>query len=582
MEDDEVENFLDRQEQGGAAAGRSKSARRHANGGAAASSSAKVSTTVFKRWCTTPRLLLLLAALTVIVVMYFSMGGGAPDEGEGEDIVKPPPTPDVAPPPSQPSPDAVAVPTTPPPVPPQLPDEPLPSPVAPPPPPLPPTPKPVEPQRQPSPDAAPADAGQPQPSEINGGEDASSSSSRNRGYSEFAKVPPDPDHLPVSDETKSQLTEKWGKWKFYDGDEELRPERNYLLPYENGDMPADDFPEDAWQADAVYVNHIIDAAENLLARAKEAIFTEYGWGKPLDSPDGLTERLKMFKWQTLEDLSTETDPPADYGVGGTRGNGGWTTERSFDGLVRRLLHAIHTSDQFTIVLVGGNPRAAGVGNHFHQSYAMQMHKVLAPIFARLGVQLVTRNMAMPGMGTIHQALGFQNLYGDAIDLLLFDSDPAAFEGSPANVDFLFRQALISGKKVPVIWGGDFDVLRTLHEQADVDVGDFGFGMSGVPVTESAEQAETLLNPVRYIKCAADKQETLCDNPDIKFCTSCWLDREDGISKDMFDSVLEKPPQPAPGMAGWRQHQLIGRVLAFSLIDALQEAVQIWSDGTMGE
>ena len=44
-----------------------------------------------------------------------------------------------------------------------------------------------------------------------------------------------------------------------------------------------------------------------------------------------------------------------------------------------------------------------------------------PIFARLGVKLVTRNMAQGGLGTMHSSMGSGSIYGDDVDLLLWDS-----------------------------------------------------------------------------------------------------------------------------------------------------------------
>jgi hypothetical protein len=51
---------------------------------------------------------------------------------------------------------------------------------------------------------------------------------------------------------------------------------------------------------------------------------------------------------------------------------------------------------------------------------MQFHKVMEPIFARLGVKLVTRNVGMGGLGTIHNGLGSGSIYGDT-DILIWDS-----------------------------------------------------------------------------------------------------------------------------------------------------------------
>ena len=64
---------------------------------------------------------------------------------------------------------------------------------------------------------------------------------------------------------------------------------------------------------------------------------------------GLAERMKMFHW-SREDLSkADAKVPEKYSKRGDRGNGGWTTKRSYDGLVRRLLHAMMTQDTFTVV-----------------------------------------------------------------------------------------------------------------------------------------------------------------------------------------------------------------------------------------
>jgi hypothetical protein len=167
-------------------------------------------------------------------------------------------------------------------------------------------------------------------------------------YSKVATILPLIDHPLPNEEEKAALDEKYGRWHFWDGDEDMRPMEDYISKFPNGDIPGEDFPDDVWQADAVFVNHILNDADNLIARAMEAIFVEYGHGKPLE-PEGMAERMKMFHW-SREDLSVENaQAPAKYGKRGDRGNGGWTTKRSFDGLVRRLLHAMMTQDTFTVV-----------------------------------------------------------------------------------------------------------------------------------------------------------------------------------------------------------------------------------------
>lgn len=167
---------------------------------------------------------------------------------------------------------------------------------------------------------------------------------------EIPALPLDRDQLPVNEKTKGKLIDKWGQWHFWDGDEDIRPKEDYSARYPNRDIPGDDFPDEAWQVDAVYVNHYLNDADKLISRAMEAIYTEYGKGKPL-APEKLAERHKMFQW-VMHDLAKNESPPPDFSRSGKQDIGGWTTKRSFDGLVRRLLHAMITQDTFTVVLAG--------------------------------------------------------------------------------------------------------------------------------------------------------------------------------------------------------------------------------------
>jgi hypothetical protein len=102
------------------------------------------------------------------------------------------------------------------------------------------------------------------------------------GYSKYATILPLIDHPLPDDTTKEKLAERFGRWHFWDGEEENRPQEDYCAKYPNRDVPGDEFPEDAWQGDAVFVNHILNDADQLIARTMEAIFVEYGHGKPLD------------------------------------------------------------------------------------------------------------------------------------------------------------------------------------------------------------------------------------------------------------------------------------------------------------
>ena len=414
-------------------------------------------------------------------------------------------------------------------------------------------------------------------------------------YSKMATIAPDPLLQYGTDEQQEQrrsgLEATFGRWHFWDGEEDIRPSKSdYAADYTYRDIPGEFFSDDAWQADAVFINHILNDGDKMVARTLEALFTEYGRGKPLP-PEGYAQRTEMFRMEQIN-LASATSPPDDYvPKTGKRSKGGWSTSRSLSGLTRRLLHAMMTNDEFVVVL-GGDAASAGHGNHFRQSYLMHFHRIFAPMMARMGVKLVTRNLAMGhGMGTIQSTLGFSSLFGQDIDVLIWDGETTEANAQYANL--FFRQGLLSrGKqgKVPfLLLGGNsnppglFDLLRFFHNEADIDVGQMGTALHGVPMTTSAAQAQTLPEPFRFVQCDGGTQSLCKQN---KHCFRCWIDREDITKpKEMFPHLVEENAVGAEGSRwwypGWREHQLLGRNLAYMLIDSMQDALSTWSQGTMG-
>ena len=87
---------------------------------------------------------------------------------------------------------------------------------------------------------------------------------------------------------------------------------------------------------------------------------------------------------------------------------------------------------------------------------MQFHRIMAPIFARLGVTLITRNISQGGMGTLQNSLGSGDIYGNKVDILIWDSGMTE-KTRQDHIDFFFRQGLIGGVHVPVLWsaGGQY-------------------------------------------------------------------------------------------------------------------------------
>jgi len=388
-----------------------------------------------------------------------------------------------------------------------------------------------------------------------------------------ASADEDADEDAAAEAKKEKIIEQWGKWHFWDGDPDSRPKGDYMADFPNRDMPYDEISFSAWQADAVYVNHMLDSAAELVSRAKEAIYTEYGYGPKQDiERDALIARMDMFR---LDLVDLEDPLVTEATVKTSLEKGGWTTRKSFQSLARRLLHAMMTNDTFTVVM-GGHSAAAGHGNHFLQSYMMQFHKVLEPVFKRVGVKLITRNVAMGGLGTMQHSLGSKDIYGEEIDVIVWDSHMT--EPDAASLDLFYRQALLGGNRKPVLWGGNFNLLRDLHLNADVDVMFPGSGMHGVKETEGLDQVQTLPFATQYLKCGINDKE-LCTDVNNKFRATCWIDRDD------VTPTTRQQPRPG-GQASWhpgfRHHQLVGRSMAMVILDAMQDAIDTWSEITIVE
>lgn len=404
-------------------------------------------------------------------------------------------------------------------------------------------------------------------------------------YSKYATIVPDPEYQAPDEDTVEAWANEWGAWHFWDGTEEVRPAGDYCAPYPFRDVPAEDFDDESWQADAVFVNHVLDSGEELVRRAQDAIYVEYGHARNLPVHE-LFERNKMFKWEKID--TTNVDGKPVQPTPDALDQGGWTTSRSVSNLARRLLHAIMTNDEFVVVVVGG-PAAAAPGNHFRQSYAMQLHRVVAPVLARLGVKLVTRNLSHRHASSLPAAMaqtwGTDTKRG--VDVLIWDEGP--WERTRREKDLFLRQALLSSsihtEKVPmVLMGGtesDWELLRMYHEKADIDIGRFGTALYGVNLTTSMEMVKTLPHASQYLHCDATTMGVCRQAPD-EYCAECWIPRNDiPDPKALFPNLADKVPDQRNWNPGWRRHQLTGRLLAYTLLDALQDALQTFTTGTGG-
>lgn len=248
----------------------------------------------------------------------------------------------------------------------------------------------------------------------------------------------------LTDETRRALADVWGAWTFADptktsGKTSIFPP----LPtgdYPNGDIPREAFPANAWQTDPEYLAQWLPEAIALAERAMEAILGEYGNSK-YDKPSAsFEERAIMFNLTTVKAGYNFKHPP---------GNAGYASLATLQAIRKRVLHAVLTEDAFIFVM-GGHSAAAGHGNHFQQSYTLQVQRVLEPVLARLGVFHKAHNYGFGGLGTMQNGMASRDLYGPRIDVLMWDSGMT--EGEAPVKDIFARAGFLAGDKVPVLWG----------------------------------------------------------------------------------------------------------------------------------
>jgi hypothetical protein len=438
----------------------------------------------------------------------------------------------------------------------------------------------------------------------------------------------DPFSQLTADQRESLLKSIYGTYTFYDGSAEDRPKEPYMTEANAGnpylDLPAEKFPPESWQADAVYANHFLDASEKLVKRAMQAIFATYhGHGLSdvhvvhddnggedrveyvmEDADIRTSRRSKMFYLEEVDLRTVTTINELEAAAPSWDKKGGWTTQRSFDGLKRRLIHAMMTNSNFTVVITGSWQSMGYGGNHDWQSMAGVFETLLKGLFEKLGVNLVVRAIGLPpllglsldeetelakgGRSTLIHSLGWSSIYGSDVDMVVWD-DYSTVEGIGKSshdldqfgaqlFDLFARQALLSGSTtLPFLWGGDFAVLRNLHEHADVDVGQLGNALLGVPESSNRKVLHDLPWATQYLNCPESMQST-CEDEMYLFESRCWIEQPDFA-----------PPTPQlehipilPTAIGWRMHQLKGYTLAYIVLAATLDALFDWSDITISQ
>ena len=198
-----------------------------------------------------------------------------------------------------------------------------------------------------------------------------------------------------------------------------------------------------------------------------------------------------------------------------------------------------------------------------------MQWILEAVFARLGVKHQSRNFGNGGLGTLHNGIAAGSIYGPDVDVLMWDSGMTERESEA--LDVFGRQGLLGGLKVPVLWSLPPAVAVPLNLKADVDVGYCGTAHSGIPLAETLDEIQNMAWAAQYVRCNAELHSICRAN---EYNGTCWVERDD------FTPLTTQQPAPG-GRASWhpgnRIHQVTGRVLAFTFLQALKEALAMWNE-----
>jgi hypothetical protein len=154
---------------------------------------------------------------------------------------------------------------------------------------------------------------------------------------------------PMPEALAATQTSKWGEWKPMTKE---RPIHDFYKDYPHRDVPFDKFPSNAWQFNKEYMEQFLTQGKELVMRAMEAILSEYGHGVDDEPGVSFANRSAMFHIRRYN--FTKTD---DNGWNVPNQDGGWTSNRSWEGLKRRLLHAIMTEDSFNFAMAGHSASA---------------------------------------------------------------------------------------------------------------------------------------------------------------------------------------------------------------------------------
>ena len=104
----------------------------------------------------------------------------------------------------------------------------------------------------------------------------------------------------------------------------------------------------------------------------------------------------------------------------------------------------------------------------------------------------------------------------------------------------------------------------------------GTSLSGIKEITDEDQALALPFAARYIKCE-EKSKGVCNANEQKFRTQCWIDRDDVTPPTTQKAHPDNQDESHPG---FRIHQLKSRSMAMTILTAMENAIDTWSEITI--
>lgn len=351
-----------------------------------------------------------------------------------------------------------------------------------------------------------------------------------------------------------EIVEKFGVWNNPDYEDWFGADDDFFEEYYYRDVPIDDFPFEVWQTDESYIKQFLDEAQSLIEATKEGIMQEYNHPNPND------EEKDMFG-VIIGDEHEFINGTAHHSETKKRLPGvAYLPEKAWQGLIRKLLHAMVTNDHFYVVVTGTEKTYKA--NNFAKSQVMQFNYIMEPIFHKLGMKLTSRNMGMSA-STAFAALGGADILGET-DILWHIQSPEE-EEREGEFDLLQKQAIMSGERVPIILSAEWEELM----QASKGKAWVGNIQPGVDFCQPTTMDVLPDAPACHgVHCDEEAWESgKCHVYD----SVCWELRSDWNPDSQADNVGDQDA----GFPGYRRHQLEGRKMTLLLLHALNSAIEQW-------